>query len=775
MTPPSLSERARAGLAATDMDDPPYLAPLNPPQREAVLTTEGPVLMLAGAGTGKTRALTTRLAHLIATGRAGPGDILAVTFTNKAAREMKERIGELIGEAVEGMRWLGTFHSIGAQILRIHAEIVGLKSSFTIIDTDDQIRLCKQVIAAEGLDEKRWTGRGFAGLLDDWKNRGLTPGEVPADEAHKFGDGRAIKLYRAYQERLISLNAADFGDLLVHNLTIFRKAPDVLARYHRRFRYILVDEYQDTNIAQYLWLRLLARDAEGKSGGNICVVGDDDQSIYGWRGAEVANILRFEKDFPGAKVIRLEQNYRSTPSILAAASAIIDHNSNRLGKTLWTDVPDGPKVKLRGVWDADEEARQVTDDIEAEQTKGRRLSDMAVLVRASFQMRSFEERFNTAGIPYRVVGGPRFYEREETRDALAYLRLVRNPDDDLSFTRIINKPRRGFGDKAVQTLNIAAREMRVSLTEAGRRLLETDEMRGKARTSLARFLEQLRQWQAMAETTPPSELSETVLEESGYTDFWRNQKTIQSAGKLENLKELTRAAGEFDTLEGYLDHVSLVAERPAESSDGEVWLMTLHAAKGLEYPVVFLPGWEEEIFPSGRSVNENGQDGLEEERRLAYVGITRAREDCRISFAANRQVYGRWQSALPSRFIDELPEEHVEVMSEPGLYGVKAKEMPAYSRFDQVAASDGGYDTPGWKRARSSRPRNPAPAIEGSSRLIASSVGGTSPFKTGERVFHQKFGYGEVKGADGNKLDVAFEKAGQKKVIASFLIAADEV
>ena len=771
--PPSLSERALAGAAPTPSDtaDAAYLADLNPPQREAVLTTEGPVLMLAGAGTGKTRALTARLAHLIASGRARPHQILAVTFTNKAAREMRERVRGLIGDAVEGMRWLGTFHSIGAQILRMHAEMVGLKSSFTIIDTDDQIRLAKQLIAAEGLDEKRWTGRALCGVIDDWKNRGLVPDDVPADEAHRFGDGRGIALYRAYQERLTSLNAADFGDLLVHNLTIFRRDPEVLAEFHRRFRYILVDEYQDTNIAQYLWLRLLARDETGKSGGNICVVGDDDQSIYGWRGAEVANILRFEKDFPGAKVIRLEQNYRSTPAILAAASAVIDNNKGRLGKTLWTDQPDGPPLALRGVWDADEEARQVTDDIEAEQAKGRPLSDMAVLVRASFQMRAFEERFNTAGLPYRVVGGPRFYEREETRDALAYLRLVRNPDDDLSFTRIINKPRRGFGDKALQTLNIAAREMGVSLSVAGQRLLETDEIKGKARSSLRIFLDNLVRWRAEAGDSPPGELAEKILEEAGYTDFWRNQKTVQSAGKLENLKELARAAGEFDTLEGYLDHVSLVAERTADSEDGGVWLMTLHAAKGLEFPVVFLPGWEEEIFPSGRSVNENGLEGLEEERRLAYVGITRARESCRISFAANRQVYGRWQSALPSRFIDELPEEHVDVVSEPGLYGVKAQEMPAFSRFDDVAASDGGYNTPGWKRARSGRARGAPPAIEGTARLVASSAPGDSAFGLGDRVFHQKFGYGTVKGAEGNKLEVDFEKAGTKKVIASFLSA----
>ncbi|WOI52289.1 UvrD-helicase domain-containing protein [Parvularcula sp. LCG005] len=768
---PSLAARAAASIAPRPAADAAYLDGLNPPQREAVLTTEGPVLMLAGAGTGKTKALTSRLAHLLASGKAQPWQLLAVTFTNKAAREMRHRIGAIVGETVEGMRWLGTFHSIGAQILRRHAEVVGLKSSFTIIDTDDQLRLCKQVIEAAGLDEKRWTGRALAGVIDNWKNAGLIPTQVPKDDAWTFADGKAIDLYRAYQERLVSLNAADFGDLLVHNLSIFRAQPDILATYHKQFRYMMVDEYQDTNVAQYLWLRLLAQRPGTDEPSNICVVGDDDQSIYGWRGAEVENILRFEKDFPGAKVIRLEQNYRSTPSILAAASSIISRNEDRLGKTLWTALEEGECVRLRGVWDADEEARTITDDIEAEQSKGRSLSDIAVLVRASFQMRSFEERFNTAGIPYQVVGGPRFYEREETRDALAYLRLVRNPDDDLSFSRIINKPRRGFGDKALQTLMIAGRSAGVSLFEAAQRLLETDEVKGKAKTSLRLFIESLHRWRALAADVPPGDLSETVLEESGYTDFWRQSKSVQSGTKLENLKELVQAASEFETLDGYLDHVSLVAERSTnDDGSGMVWLMTLHAAKGLEYPVVFLPGWEEDLFPSGRSLDESGKAGLEEERRLAYVGITRARESCRISFAANRQVYGRWQSALPSRFIDELPEEHVDVISEPGLYGVKARDMPSQSRFDAEALSTrNGYDTPGWRRAQQSRRTSRPPAIEGSAKLIASSAAGSSPYKVGDRVFHRKFGDGTVQRNEGNKVTVHFDDDGEKKVISSFL------
>ncbi|MEE4213394.1 MAG: UvrD-helicase domain-containing protein [Parvularcula sp.] len=768
---PSLTQRASAGLAPQAGQA--YLDDLNDRQREAVLTTEGPVLMLAGAGTGKTKALTTRIAHILASGHAKPWELLAVTFTNKAAREMKERVGHLVGETVEGLRWLGTFHSVGAQILRRHAEVVGLKPSFTIIDTDDQVRLCKQVIEAQGLDEKRWTGRALASVIDGWKNQGLTPKDVPAHDADIFADGKAIALYRDYQNRLITLNAADFGDLLVHNLTILRQKPDIQAEYHRRFRYVMVDEYQDTNVAQYLWLRLLAKSKEGEPA-NVCVVGDDDQSIYGWRGAEVANILRFEKDFPGAKVIRLEQNYRSTAPILAAASAVIDHNKGRLGKTLWTAQDGGELIKLRGVWDGEEEARQIADDIEAEQMKGRSLSDMAILVRASFQMRAFEERFNTSGIPYRVVGGPRFYEREETRDALAYLRLVRNTDDDLSFTRIINKPRRGFGDKTLTELSVVARRHGLSMVGAAELMLEGGELKGKAKSAMTGFLSSLRHWQSEMEKTAPGPLAEIILDESGYTDFWKNSKNLQAGSKLENLKELVNAASEFDTLPAYLDHVSLVAERAESEEDGQVWLMTLHAAKGLEYPVVFLPGWEEEIFPSRRSLDENGNDGLEEERRLAYVGITRARESCRISFAANRQVYGRWQNALPSRFIDELPEDQVDVLSEPGLYGASAQEMPAQSRFADLVLDDSAstYNTPGWQRARQyGRRRNPEPALEGTAKLVASSSPGGETFAKGERVSHKKFGEGTVLRAEGNKLEVEFDEVGVKKVISSFLFA----
>ncbi len=748
----------------------PYLTALNEEQRQAVLATEGPVLMLAGAGTGKTRALTTRLAHLLFTGRARPWQILAVTFTNKAAREMKERIGALIGESVEGMQWLGTFHSIGAQILRRHAELVGLKSSFTILDADDQIRLAKQVIEAANIDEKRWTGRGLAFVIDGWKNRGLTPDKVPTNEAYHFADGRGIDLYAAYQARLKTLNAADFGDLLIHNLTIFQNNADVLAEYQNRFRYMLVDEYQDTNVAQYLWLRLLAQKHR-----NICCVGDDDQSIYGWRGAEVENILRFEKDFPGAQVIRLERNYRSTPSILGAASGLISANKDRLGKELWTEVEDGEKVKVRGVWDGEEEARVIGDDIEAEQMKGQSLSDMAVLVRASFQMRAFEERFNTLGLAYRVIGGPRFYEREETRDALAYLRLIRSADDDLAFDRIVNKPKRGLGDKALQVLHKIARAKNIPLLAASRVALESDDLHAAARRALVNFVDTVDRWARDAKDMAPADLAELVLEESGYMEMWKNSKSPQAPGKLDNLKEFVQAVSEFDTLEGYLDHVALVAERSEDTGEGQVWLMTLHAAKGLEFPVVFLPGWEEEIFPSKRSLDEKGNAALEEERRLAYVGITRAEESCRISFAANRQIYGRWQAAMPSRFVDELPETHVEVMSEPGLYGNAAADLASHSSFDgEKLREDAYYDNPGWRRARAAgaRPRPEPPMIEGQGRTISVSAPGRSKFTKGQRVFHQKFGYGMISSIEGQKLTVDFEHSGPKKVIDTFVEAA---
>ena len=753
---------------------PDYLEGLNPEQRAAVEATEGPVLVLAGAGTGKTRVLTTRLAHILSTGKAKPWELLVVTFTNKAAREMRERITHIIGPEAEGLRWLGTFHSVAAQILRRHAELLGLKSNYTILDTDDQERLLKQVMEAEGVDHKRWTPKTLAGLIDHWKNRGWTPDKLPPAEGAQFANNKGQTLYRLYQDRLRVLNACDFGDLLLHNLTIFMTKPDVLAEFHRRFRYILVDEYQDTNVAQYLWLRLL-----GQASQNVCCVGDDDQSIYGWRGAEVDNILRFERDFPGATVIRLERNYRSTSHILAAASGLISANKGRLGKTLWTEQDGGDKVIVRGVWDGEAESRLIADEIERAR-KGttekdpRKYRDMAILVRASFQMRAFEERFVLLSIPYTVVGGPRFFERAEIRDAHAYLRLIQSPDDDLAFERIINTPKRGIGESSVQKLLQIARLGGVPVMTAARDVAATDELPARTRTSLSNFIRDLDRWRAQAQTVAHARLMEQVLEESGYTDALRLDKTPTAQTRLENLKELVQSMGAFDTLQAYLEHVSLVMDMDRGPQADAVQIMTLHSAKGLEFPLVFLPGWEEGVFPSQRSMDESGEKGLEEERRLAYVGITRAREEARISFVANRQVYGRWTSQLPSRFVDELPLANVEASSETGYYGGGPGMQQHGSRWDETPSFGSGYDSPGWRRAQAKDYRGSHPArqtvIEGEGRLIATSdTAHSSAYARGDRVFHQKFGYGAVKGVEGNKLTVAFDKAGEKKVLDSFI------
>ncbi|MGI3210365.1 ATP-dependent helicase [Roseovarius tibetensis] len=764
-----------AGLAARAMAarPAPYLDDLNPEQRRAAETLDGPVLMLAGAGTGKTKALTTRIVHLLNTGRARPNEILAVTFTNKAAREMKERVSRLMGQPVEGMPWLGTFHAICVKLLRRHAELAGLKSNFTILDKDDQLRLLKQLVQAANVDDKRWPARMLAGIIDNWKNRALTPENLPASEASAY-DGKGPALYRQYQIRLRELNAVDFGDLLLHVVTIFQNNPDVLAQYQRWFRYILVDEYQDTNVAQYLWLRLLAGGHK-----NICCVGDDDQSIYGWRGAEVGNILRFESDFPGAAVIRLEQNYRSTPHILAAAGGVISANSGRLGKELWTEAETGEKVRLIGHWDGEEEARWIGEEVDSMQrgTRGVRamsLDEMAILVRASHQMRAFEDRFLTIGMPYRVIGGPRFYERQEIRDAMAYFRLVTSPADDLAFERIVNTPKRGLGDKAQQKIQVIARQNSVPLIEGARMLLDQKGLTGKGAAELAKLLDGLARWGRMVGDDDIShiELAEMILDESGYTGMWQNDKTPEAPGRLENLKELVKALEGFENLQGFLEHVSLIMDNENEEAGEKVTLMTLHAAKGLEFPAIFLPGWEDGLFPSQRSMDESGTRGLEEERRLAYVGITRAEEVCTISFAGNRRVYGQWQSQMPSRFIDELPEAHVEVLTPPGLYG--GGFGATASGIETRAAEANVYNSPGWRRLQSRSGERPlSQPRESKSPVIDAHA--VSAHTVGERVFHQKFGYGAILGIEGDKLEVEFEKAGVKKVVARFISGADDV
>jgi DNA helicase-2/ATP-dependent DNA helicase PcrA len=850
---------ARARAAAT----PQYLTGLNPEQREAVETLDGPVLVLAGAGTGKTRVLTSRIAHILSQGRARPGEILSVTFTNKAAREMKLRLGHMLGQAVEGMPWLGTFHSIGGRILRTHAELVQLKSNFTVLDVDDQVRLLKQLLAADNIDDKRWPARMLAGLIDGWKNRGLTPSQVPPGEAAVFGNGRGGKLYTLYQERLKILNAADFGDLLLENIRLFREHPDVLRQYQHRFKFILVDEYQDTNVAQYLWLRLLSQapakpgtplsaiipglsstdvipghaegvnpesrgneDSARDSGSgpsdhpgmtaqtagttsqapssqpapkNICCVGDDDQSIYGWRGAEVDNILRFDHDFPGAKVIRLERNYRSTGHILAAASHLIAHNEGRLGKTLRTEDVDGEKVTVTGSWDSEEEARAIGEEIEELQRAGNKLNDIAILVRASFQMREFEDRFVTLGLSYRVIGGPRFYERAEIRDALAYLRVINSAADDLAFERIVNVPKRGLGDATVQMLHDHGRKRRIPLYEAARAVVETDELKPKARGSLRDLIASFERWRVQRDVVSHTELAEIVLDESGYTEMWQKDRSADAAGRLDNLKELVRSMEEFENLQGFLEHISLVMDRDGGADDDAVSLMTLHSAKGLEFENVFLPGWEEGLFPSQRTLDEQGRAGLEEERRLAHVGITRARRRAKLYFATNRRIHGTWSTTIPSRFLDELPAHNVEITESKGGSGWGGASGYGPSRFDNVESFGSSFTTPGWQRAQANRARNQsgrngqagggfnesqspfsnsrsdassrakrAPmTIEG--ELIAKSTGTVSEFSLDDRVFHQKFGYGNVVKIDGNKLTIAFEKAGEKKVVDSFV------
>ncbi|WP_315785521.1 MULTISPECIES: ATP-dependent helicase [unclassified Bradyrhizobium] len=831
-----IAARARAAASGGAR----YLAGLNPEQREAVETLDGPVLVLAGAGTGKTRVLTTRIAHILSQGRARPSEILSVTFTNKAAREMKTRLAEMLGQAVEGMPWLGTFHSISGRILRSHAELVQLKSNFTVLDTDDQIRLLKQLLQAENVDDKRWPARMLAGLIDGWKNRGLAPSQVPSGEAAVFANGKGGKLYASYQERLKILNAADFGDLLLESIRLFRENPDVLRQYQSRFKFILVDEYQDTNVAQYLWLRLLSQapsssgsslpgstrqsitseedgspglDAARRPGDddrsvaapssapapkNICCVGDDDQSIYGWRGAEVDNILRFEHDFPGAKVIRLERNYRSTGHILAAASHLITHNEGRLGKTLHTEDVEGEKVTVTGAWDSEEEARGIGEEIEELQRKGENLNDVAILVRASYQMREFEDRFVTLGLPYRVIGGPRFYERAEIRDALAYLRVINSPADDLAFERIVNVPKRGLGDATVQMLHDHARKRRIPLFEAARAVVETDELKPKARGSLRGLLLQFERWRAQREVTPHTELAEIVLDESGYTEMWQKDRSADAAGRLDNLKELVRSMEEFENLHGFLEHISLVMDREGAADEEAVSLMTLHSAKGLEFDNVFLPGWEEGLFPSQRTLDEQGRAGLEEERRLAHVGLTRARRRAKIYFATNRRIHGTWTTTIPSRFLDELPAASVEITESKGGSGWGGAGGYGPSRFDNVESFGSSYSTPGWQRAQARRPGAARGSSEGGfseqqspfagrdpfggnfgrnkrgpmtieGELVAKSTGTISEFTVGDRVFHQKFGYGRVIKIDGNKLTIAFDKAGEKHVVDSFV------
>ncbi len=716
-----------------------HLARLNPEQRLAVETLDGPLLVLAGAGTGKTRVLTTRFAHILLTKRAWPSQVLAVTFTNKAAREMRERIAAMLGGPAEGL-WLGTFHALGARMLRRHAALAGLQPGFSILDTDDQLRLLKPLMQEAGLDLHRFPPQLVLGRIQRWKDRGLTPARVtPADDDPDFAQGHARTLYAAYQQRLASVNAADFGDLLLHPTEILRNHPDILAEYHRLIRYILVDEYQDTNLVQYLWLRLLAQAHR-----NICCVGDDDQSIYSWRGAEVENILRFEQDFPGARIVRLEANYRSTAPILAAAAALISHNEGRLGKTLRParEAAGGEKVAVIGLRDSDEEARMVGLRIEALRTAGHSLAEIAILVRASFQTRPFEERLIAWAIPYRVVGGLRFYERAEIRDAVAYLRATLRPGDDLAFERILNVPRRGLGDAALRKLREKARADEAPLAAAAEALsAPAGGLSGRVRDALADLLAGFAGWRETLRRDGPVLALRAILDESGYAEMLEKDRSPEAPGRIENLKELGRALAEFETLEGFLDHVSLVMENDENAAGERVSLMTLHAAKGLEFDTVFLPGWEDGLFPHQRALEEGGTKSLEEERRLAYVGLTRARSRAIVSHVASRRFYSGWQSAFPSRFIAELPDAMVEHSGSALLEREVALTAPPV--FASVFSSPSRFP-----RIREEH--------------------GAAPIALGARVFHQKFGYGTVTGSEADRLVVAFE-SGTKRLLSSFV------
>ncbi len=725
--------------------EPPYLANLNEVQLAAVKATEGPVLVLAGAGTGKTRVLTTRLSHILYQNKAFPSQILAVTFTNKAAGEMRTRVSSLLGDQpVEGW-WLGTFHALAARMLRRNADLVGLTSDFTILDDDDQMRVLKQIAEAEGIDVKKSPPKLLLALISRWKDRGMRPQDVGRDEGGLAADGKLATIYAAYQNRLRTLNACDFGDLLLHMLTIFRDPAnqDVLSGYRNRFRYILVDEYQDTNVAQYMWLRLLAQRDNDDTPPNICCVGDDDQSIYGWRGAEVGNILRFERDFPGAVIIRLEQNYRSTQSILAAASGVIAHNQGRLGKTLWSQGDMGEKVRVRLLWDSDAEARVISDDIEAQRRQGRPLSDMAVLVRAGFQMRAFEERFVQIGLPYRVIGGPRFYERQEIRDALAYFRVVMQPADDLALERIINTPKRGIGDSALQNLHFLARARSLSLHDALQDAMIDSTTRPAVRAAFGQMANNFARWRGLLGTMPHTELAAQILDESGYTAMWQADKTPEAPGRLENLRELVNGMAEFESLPAFLEHVALVMENNAQNANQDaVTIMTLHGAKGLEFGSVYLPGWEDGLFPSQRAMDENGITGLEEERRLAYVGLTRARHIAMITSVANRRTYGNWVQAVPSRFIDELPKGVIDYVSE-------------------------------LRPASSIRPSAPQWSLSGFANSQSSSSPATPQYVAGQHIRHDSFGDGRIVHVSGQKLDILFEDGSQRRVMAGFVEPLD--
>lgn len=760
----------------------PWLEQLNPEQREAVTTTEGPVLVLSGAGTGKTKVLTTRLAYILATFKAQPWNCLVVTFTNRAAKEMKERVEAIIGEAANSV-WLGTFHSVCVKILRAHAELVGLHSNFTILNEDDQKRLVKQICEAEGIDDKKYPPQSIVDCIQRWKDKGLTIDKIQLE----YKENVTTRVYKLYQERMITMNCVDFGDIILHALTILLSNPDVLEKYQSRFKYIMVDEYQDTNVTQYLLLRLLSQKYH-----NLCCVGDDDQSIYSWRGAEIENILRFNKDYADAKVIRLERNYRSTANILAAASALISHNEGRLGKTLKVaeNSParnsDNNRIKVVSNYSGEEEARYVAEEIENLRCAGQEYAQMAVLVRTAFQTREFEEKFISESIPYQVIGGPKFYERAEIRDAIAYFRVIMQPNDDLALERIINKPARGVGAKSVEKFYQTARSEQISLYMAIEKMLAEGTIGGKAKASLGILMDNFAEWRKSMQAITPDELASLILEDSGYIESLKNDKSPEAPGRIENLKELVSVMSDhekFPTLNDFMEHVSLVMDSDNSIDPNRVTLMTLHAAKGLEFDTVFLPGWEEGLFPHQRALDEGGSNSLEEERRLAYVAITRAKKQLYISMALNRRVYGQWQNNLPSRFINELPPQNIELCNNAANY---------FQRTDTYSSSNGR-----WSRnyGNNNNDRNEFGEYEykdsdrfsytreydndwsGNSwgsmyKAKQAAKNATSSIAIGARVYHESFGYGRVKNIEGNKLEIMFDKFGYRRLLKDYVKTA---
>ena len=728
-----------------------YIEDLNKEQRQAVENLDGPLLVLAGAGTGKTRVLTTRIAHILKKGKALPGQILAVTFTNKAAKEVINRIENLADSSIY---WCGTFHSISAKILRQHAERISFSSNFTIIDTDDQIKLIKQILSDYNIDEKSNHAKLLAHIIGRYKDKGWMPNKVPVSEEKQFVNGMSNKLYQEYQKRLQLLQAMDFGDLILLTIELFNNNLDILGHYQKKFKYILVDEYQDTNVSQYLWLRLLA---QGHN--NICCVGDDDQSIYGWRGAEIRNILRFDKDFPNAKVIRLERNYRSTPAILNAASQLIANNRNRHGKKLWTQDMNSESVKLSIYYDDRQEAREIADEIDAKnKLHNIALNNIAILIRAGYQTRSFEESLNYVKIPYRIIGGAKFYDRMEIKDMVAYMRLLQNNDDSLAFERVINVPKRGIGEATITEIRNKAKEHEISMFAAANYLLENNLLRGKAAVAIADFIANILKWHDSLKNLNHVEVVETVLVESGYREMIKSQDPEKLRERLDNIKELLRGLGEFPSLADYLEHISLVTDNDSATDENKVNILTMHAAKGLEFDLVFLPGWEEGIFPSSRSILENSGIGIEEERRLAYVAITRAKKYLHISYACNRRLFGAYQSSESSRFIDELPQDCYELIN-----NFSNRNHIDYKNFSEV----NDFLNPRFVSQKYKLKKEEI--VLGEKNLMAEK-NKDNGFKYGQIVQHQEFGKGRILAIlEGNVAQIMFDNCGFKKISTKFL------